>query len=82
MEGHGIVGLSEWGGGLEPLQFLNEHSTLSQPGWQIVPTTVLRAPLPPEFSDLATALKTAELRIFLEFWAFTYKRGLDKRPDL
>ena len=35
-------------------QFLAKQLTLSQPGGQIVPTTLLRAPS--DFSDLATAL--------------------------
>ena len=40
------------GGALVPPVF---GQTLSQPGWQIMPTTVIQAP-PPGFSDLATAL--------------------------
>ena len=35
-------------------QFLAKQLTLSQPGGQIMPTTVIQAP--PGFSDLATAL--------------------------
>ena len=46
-----VVGL---GGSSPPPQFLSEQLTLSQPGGQIMPTTVLQAP--PKFSDLATAL--------------------------
>ena len=49
-------GRRKWGaeGALAP-KFLAKQLTLSQPGGQIMPTTVLRAP-PPGFLDLATAL--------------------------
>ena len=42
---------------LAPTQCLAEQLTLSQPGGQIMLTTVLQAP-PPKFSDLATALNS------------------------
>ena len=45
-----------WGaGGPQAPQFLADQLTLSQPGGQIMPTTVIQAP-PHGFSDLATAL--------------------------
>ena len=42
----------KWGGlgGLQPPQCLAEQLTLSQPGGQIMPTTVLQAP--PDFQTL------------------------------
>ena len=43
------------GGALAP-QFLAKQLTLSQPGGQIMPTTVIQAP--PGFSDLAKAMKS------------------------
>ena len=42
-------------GASAPPQFLAEQLTLSQPGGQTMPTTVIQAP-PPGFSDLAMAL--------------------------
>ena len=47
------------GGALAPLVF---GRTGPQPGEQIMPTTVLRAPPAPGFSDLATALQLLESR--------------------
>ena len=49
------AGLSQAGGpgGLLPPHFLSDQLTLSQPGGQIIPTIVLRAP--PEFQTLRRA---------------------------
>ena len=52
-----VAGLSQAGGlwGLQPLQFLADQLTLSQPGrGHIIPTQYYK---PPGFSDLATALR-------------------------
>ena len=50
-----------WGGGALAPQFLAKQLTLSQPGGQIIPTTILPAP---GFSDLATGLQGPHLVIF------------------
>ena len=55
-----LIGLSELGEGGEggiaaPSQILAGKLTLFQPGWQIIPTTLLVAPFP-GFSDLPTDL--------------------------
>ena len=52
-------GLSEPGGSTA-LQIFTDQVTLSQPGGQIMPTTLLLAP-PPRFSDLPTALNLAAM---------------------
>ena len=49
---------SEGAGGALAPQFLAKQLILSQPGGQILPTTVLRAP--PGISDLATGLRLNE----------------------
>ena len=41
---HGSSGLSQAGGGALAPQFLAKQLTLSQPGGQIMPTTVIQAP--------------------------------------
>ena len=48
------AGLSQAGGGLQPLQFLTDQLTHLNQGEHIIPTQHYK---PPGFSDLATALK-------------------------
>ena len=51
-------------GRLSPFSFWQTSLTLSQPGGQIMPTTVLKAP-PPGFLDLATVLSHRKFFISL-----------------
>ena len=52
--------------GLEPPQFLAEQLILSQPGGQIIPTTVLRAP--PRFQTFRRACRTSH-QYFVHMWS-------------